>query len=152
MNVESDVAKLIRKGGVVTNVSGSTLSEIYESVLKQSDLSGYDKNSLLTELLEREKVLSTAVGNTVAIPHPRRPLMKNEEDQRIFVVYLNEPIDMKAPDSLKVSTLFMLFTSNSQTHLKVLSSLAKALHSLEFKRELEKKPSVEILCDFINRL
>lgn len=152
MNCENDICALIRNGGVISCVSGETVGELYSSVIDQISIPGYDKTELLAELLEREKVLSTAVGNTIAIPHPRRPLMKKESDQRIFVCYLKNPIDMNAPDSLKVSTFFVLFTSNSQTHIKVLSSLAKALRSPHFRRELEKKPSADELCEIISQV
>ena len=152
MNCDNEICTLIRNGGVLSCVSGNSVGELYSSVIDQISVPGYDKAELLAELLEREKVLSTAVGNTIAIPHPRRPLMKTEADQRIYVCYLKDPIDMNAPDSLKVTTFFVLFTSNSQTHIKVLSSLAKALRSPNFRRELEKKPSADELCSLISQV
>ena len=146
MDFDSTIVKLIRNGGVIKNVGGSTVSEIYENVCSTIELpDGYDNAVILSELLEREKVLSTAVGNGVAIPHPRRPLMKTEADQRMYVCYLRTPLDMQAPDSRKVHALFILLTSNTQFHIKALSELARLLRSPEFKKVLESHPDADEL-------
>ena len=79
-----ELCEFIEKGGVLTDVEGSTPQEVYRNVIDAIKLpEGIDRELVYTELCEREKVLSTAVGNGIAIPHPRRPLMKNAEDQRI---------------------------------------------------------------------
>lgn len=133
-----DIADLIRKGGVFDNVPGSTPEEIYLNISKMIDLPyGITSDQVYNGLCAREKILSTAVGNGIALPHARTPVMKEFGDQRVIVVYLKEPLDMHAPDERKVSVMFILLTANSQTHLKVLSALVGLFRKNSFRKLLD---------------
>ena len=96
--------------------------------------------------------MTTAVGNGIALPHARNPLLKSEDDQRIAVVYLKEPLNMKAPDGCKVFVMFVLFSQNSQTHLLVLSSLVELFKNSDFKKLLEAHTNEEGLVKAIKSL
>jgi len=153
MENEVDVAKLIHRGGIYIDVEGSSPKEIYDNIAKRIDLpEGLTAEQVAGALNARESILSTAVGNGIALPHARTPLMKEEEDQRIVVVYLKDPIEMKAPDERPVSTMFILLTHNSQVHLKVLSTLAGLFRSLRFRRALEEHAGEAELSALIKEL
>ena len=138
MESELDITKLIHRGGIFVDVEGNSPKEIYETISKRIELpEGISAEQISSALNAREMVLSTAVGKGIALPHARTPLIKEEEDQRIIVVYLKNPIEMKAPDERPVSTMFIILTNNSQLHLKVLSTLAGLFRSLRFRRALE---------------
>lgn len=150
---EIDITQLIHNGGIYKNVEGETPKEIYENVSKLMDLpDGVTPEFLTTALCAREDVLSTAVGNGIALPHARSPIMKKEEDQRICVVYLKKPIDMKAPDERLVHTMFILLTSNSQVHLQILSSLAGLFRSLRFRKALEEQADEDTIFSLIKEI
>lgn len=153
MNDNVDIANLIHRGGIYTDVEGSTPQEIYEKISKLIDLpDGMTAEQVYNALCAREEVLSTAVGNGIALPHARAPIMKNEEDQRIVLVYLKTPLDMKAPDERNVYAMFILLTHNSQIHLKVLSSLAGLFRSLRFRKALEEHADEATLAAIIHEL
>lgn len=136
---------LISKGDVIV-ASGDTVEEVFSSICSQAKLpSGITADSLVKELMDREKVLSTAVGNGIAIPHPRRPLFSNSDECRAIVAYLKTPIDMQAPDFKKVYAMFILLSASSQFHIKALSSLAVLFKNDEFKKSLQMKPGKEEL-------
>ena len=148
-----DLAQLIHRGGVFKNVEGSTPQEIYAKVCKMIDLpAGMTSETVYEALCAREEVLSTAVGNGIALPHARSPIMKTEADQRICVVYLKNPIDMKAPDEREVFVMFILLAHNSQIHLKVLSSLAALFRDPKFKKALELRSDEAVLASIIKEL
>ena len=107
---------------------------------------------LLEGLSAREKVLSTAVGRGIALPHCRDILLTGSDEQQITVVYLKEPIDMNAPDGRKVDTMFVLLTSNSQSHLQVLSRLAGLIKDDSFVELLRSRASAEELADAANKI
>lgn len=137
-----DLCDLIHVGGVHYDVAGTTPKEIYENICNTIALpSGYDRSVVCEELLAREEILSTAVGNGISIPHPRRPIIKNSSDQRLAVCFLRNPLDMHAPDSRKVYVLFVLLSSSTQFHLQVLSQLATLFRDADFRKLLESKPS-----------
>ena len=150
---EVDLAQLIHRGGVFKNVEGSTPQEIYAKVCKMIDLpEGLTSDDVYNALCAREQVLSTAVGNGIALPHARSPIMKNESEQRICVVYLKNPIDMKAPDEREVFVMFILLDHNSQIHLKVLSSLPALFRDPKFKKALELRSDEAVLASIIKEL
>ena len=148
-----DLAQLIHRGGVFKNVEGNTPQEIYAKVSKMIDLpAGLTSETVCEALCAREEVLSTAVGNGIALPHARAPIMKSEAEQRICVVYLKNPIDMKAPDEREVFVMFILLAHNSQIHLKVLSSLAALFRDAKFKKALELRSDEAVLSSIIKEL
>ena len=151
--VEVDLAQLIHRGGVFKNVEGSTPQEIYSKVCKMIDLpAGMTSETVYNALCDREAVLSTAVGNGIALPHARAPIMRDASEQRICVVYLKNPIDMKAPDEREVFVMFVLLAHNSQIHLKVLSSLAALFRDAKFKKALELRSDEATLASIIKEL
>lgn len=153
MENDIDIAQLIHRGGIFVDVDAATPSEVYEFISKKIELPESLSASQLEEALNaREMVLSTAVGNGIALPHARTPIMKTEDEQKIVVVYLKNPIDMKAPDERLVSTMFILLTSNSQVHLKILSCLANLFRSIRFRKALEDRAGEAELTNLINEL
>ena len=89
--------------------------------------------------------MSTAVGYGIALPHCRGTILKDNNDQQISVCYLKDPIDMNAPDARHVFVMFVLLTSNSQTHLQVLSQLASLFKNSEFRQLLENRAGMDEL-------
>lgn len=153
MEKEIDIAELIHRGGIYSDIDGNTPNEIYEKLSKMINLpDGVTPEQVYNGLSARENILSTAVGNGIALPHARTPLMKSDDSQMIVVVYLKKPLEMKAPDERDVTTMFVLLTANSQVHLKVLSSLASLFRSARFRKALEEKAGEETLSALIREL
>ena len=144
---------LIRNGGVVAGVGGSNADEIFDFLCRTVEMpEGVDGNSLKAELSEREKIRSTAVGHGFAIPHPRKPIIKNESDQRIIVCYPKNPIEMSSPDGTHVFVMFIMLTKETKVHLNALTDLAKLVHCVEFRQFMETRPNVESLVEKISNL
>ena len=110
-----DIAQLIHRGGVFFDVDGDSPKEVYKNLKKILNLpASMSADEIYNALCAREDIMSTAVGNGIALPHARTPIVKNEEDQRICVVYLKNALDMNAPDGLHVHTMFVLLAHDSQ--------------------------------------
>jgi PTS system nitrogen regulatory IIA component len=148
----TDLTSLISKGGVFT-VEGSSTTEIYEKVCKLIKFpESITSDAVFNALCAREKIMSTAVGNGIALPHASVPIIKEEEEQRVCVVYLKEPLDMNAPDEMKVHTMFVILTQNRQTHLQVLSRLVSLLRDTSFLKLLENQANGVDLIEKIREL
>ena len=147
-----DLASLISKGGVFT-VEGSSTTEIYEKVCKLIKFpESITSDAVFNALCAREKIMSTAVGNGIALPHASVPIIKEEDEQRVCVVYLKDPLDMNAPDEMKVHTMFVILTQNRQTHLQVLSRLVSLLRDTSFLKLLENRANGVDLIEKIKEL
>ncbi|MBR5646144.1 MAG: PTS sugar transporter subunit IIA [Treponema sp.] len=148
-----DIASMIFKGGILKDVEGNTPKEVYDNICKKIVLPhGMSAEMVYNALCSREEVLSTAVGNGIALPHARTPIVKEEDEQKIVVAYLKKPINMNAPDERDVYVMFVLLTQNTQTHLQVLSKLAGLFRSMRFRKALENKAGYPELSALINEL
>ena len=151
MEKNVSITEMIHRGGIFRDVEGNTPEEVFANVCKMMTLpDGLDSEQVYNALCAREEVLSTAVGNGIALPHARSPIIKEENEQRICIVYLKNKIDMKAPDECSVYVMFILLTQNSQVHLKVLSELAGLFSNVKFRHLLESKADETELFDLIN--
>ncbi len=138
LNGGVDLAVLIHRGGIFFDVEGNSPEEIYSKISSMIKMpEGLTSEQICNALCAREQVLSTAVGNGIALPHARSSIIKNSDDQQICIVYLKNPIDMQAPDEREVYVMFVLLTQNSQVHLKVLTQLAGLFRNLRFRKALE---------------
>ncbi|MEE4312628.1 MAG: PTS sugar transporter subunit IIA [candidate division KSB1 bacterium] len=94
-----------------------------------------DKNKILKAILDREKVMSTGVGNRVAIPHG-----KAEGINDIVALFgiADKDIDFHSIDNVPVRLIFMLVGPPDKTgpHLKALSRISRLMHNQEFRERL----------------
>lgn len=147
------IADLIMKGSVYSGIEGNTPEEVYQTVVKMVPLPEYLTGDVLcAALVDRERLLSTAVGRGIALPHTRTPVVKSDDDEQICVIYLKNPIDMGAPDGLKVFVMFLLMTKSSQSHLDVLGHLVTLFRKPSFYSLLEKGADKDALVAEMNRL
>lgn len=141
--------RAIHKGDVLHNVLGSTKEEIIRSVMRKVSKSLNLDADVMTELLlDREKLMPTALNNGIGVPHTRDSLLSNHQDV-VVVVFLNDPLEYGALDGKPVHTLFFLFACEDKRHLHLLAKIAHLSsqpHLLDF---LKKKPQKEQFLDFI---
>jgi nitrogen PTS system EIIA component len=99
--------------------------------------------ALFDELMNRERLGSTALGDGVAIPHCR---IGCDEILGVFVK-LVEPVDYDAPDGDPVDLLFVLVVppAEASAHLEVLATLARVFQSPENRGRLRACDSDEDL-------
>jgi PTS system nitrogen regulatory IIA component len=131
---QSRAADALERGGVHRAVEGSTKEEALRSVVSLLPLPAEtDREPLLEVLLAREALGSTAVGDGIAIPHVRNPIVLHVDDPIVSLCTLACPVDFGALDGKPVSTLFTIVTPNVRTHLHLLSRLAYLLKQPAFR-------------------
>ncbi len=84
--------------------------------------------SLYVALEEREKLLSTAVGQGVAIPHPRFPDKLTFKEPHIIIARSKAGVDYGAPDNKKVHLFFLPCAQSQFVHLRLVAKISKLLH------------------------
>lgn len=147
------LSELIRNGEFFYEAEGSAPEQIYKAVTEKMDVdSESDRTVIYNALCAREAIMSTAVGNGIALPHARTPVIKNDDRQKIHVVYLKEPIDMKAPDGRKVYAMFVILTSNPQTHQEILTALVSAVGTVRVRKLLEAHADKDTLLQEIEKI
>jgi len=94
-----------------------------------------NKQTVLTVLLEREKISTTAIGEGVAIPHGKLPGV-----ERVLGVFARSPqgVDFASLDGGPTHLFFVLIAPENAAadHLKALARISRLLKDEAFRRRL----------------
>lgn len=146
MSDSDSIIKMIHEGGVYYYISGDSPDAVFADVVSQLVLPpGVDSQQLYEGLCEREGLMTTSVGNGIALPHPRKPLVSDEKNERIFVCFLDKPVNFDAMDGKLVYVLFIILSSGSESHLRILSRLSYLFQQETFRAVLMEKPDTQEL-------
>jgi PTS system nitrogen regulatory IIA component len=137
-----DPIQALESGGIYYRVAGTDRDSVLRSVVELLRLPDHvDREFLLQVLLAREALGSTGIGDGIAIPHARNPIVLNVERPTITLCFLEEPVDFAALDGLPVSILFTLVNPTVRAHLHLLSRLAYMLNDKGFRDMLKRQGS-----------
>ncbi len=140
------LSRALTAGGVHRGISGADAASILASAAERLPLPKADRALAAEVLAEREKHGTTAVGDGIAIPHPRSPLVFPIEAPVVALCFLDKPADFAAADGKPVFALFILLTPTVREHLVLLADLAAALHDPRFRAAVARRaPADEIL-------
>ncbi len=138
---EVSLAESVTRGGVAVRVEGADRYEVFRAAIRDLTMpSGIDRETLLDLLMAREKASGTAIGDGIAIPHPRYPVVLTGNVSIVRVCYLTHPLDYQAADGKLVDTLFLMICPTVHEHLQLLARLASVLHSPDFRSLLATRP------------
>lgn len=103
---------------------------------------GLTKKSVVSALVQREKLGSTGLGQGVAIPHGR---IKGLKQTLGVFVRTEAPIDFAAPDGALVNMIFVMLVPEqaNESHLRLLSELAQLFSDRGFRERLCEAPAAE---------
>lgn len=101
-----------------------------------------DRDKIVKALFEREELMSTGVGDGVAIPHA-----KAEGVERISAAFgiTKDDVDFQSLDSRPVRLVFLLVGPVNQPgpHLKALSRISRLMHQADFRSKLLKSQQAD---------
>ncbi len=147
---QTNFTDLLHKGGVHANLTGNTISEVLHNAINLIRLpESVDTEDITQALLNREQLMTTAIGHGIAIPHPRHPIIAAVEDARVSICFLEKPVDFGALDGIGVHTLFILLTHSPRRHLEVLSKISYMCQLEKFREMLSRRAAEQELLDFI---
>ena len=135
----------LKTGNVFHDVPSASIEILFQEVSSRMDLPQPVKVSLTEQLLQREKISSTGIGNGFAIPHPKTPMGQQINQSIVGTFFLQSPLDFKALDGLPVTAVFVLLSTDSFHHLQLLSQLVQLLGNSIVNDMLNRSPSLEIL-------
>ncbi len=140
-------ATALETGGVYNGIVAADRDSALRAVVAHMPLpDDVDRDFLFDVLLAREALASTGMGDGIAIPHVRNPMVLQVPKAMISLCLLVEPIEFDAVDGKPVYALFSLISPTVRAHLHLLSRLAFTLRDEAFKSAIERRaPAGEIL-------
>lgn len=141
------LVEALEAGGVYADVPGTDRESVLRAVVGTLRLpSATDREFLVQVLLAREAIGSTGVGDGIAIPHVRNPVVLNGLPASVTLCYLANAIPFDAVDGRPVHTMFWIISPTIRVHLRLLAKLSWALHDPSFKAAvLRRAPGPEII-------
>jgi len=94
-----------------------------------------DKDKVLQAVLEREQMMSTGIGNSVAVPHGKSA---GVQDLLVALGITAQDVQFEALDGKPVRIVFMLVGPEkaSSMHIKMLSRISRLLNQAAFRKKL----------------
>jgi PTS system nitrogen regulatory IIA component len=141
------VADLLRTGGIHHDVPGADRPAVLREIVARLPLPPEaDREFLLAVLEAREAMGSTGVGDGIAIPHVRNPIVLQAAEPFVTLCLLRTAVDFDAVDSVPVHALFTVVTPSVPVHLRVLAQLGFVLRDPGLRDLLRRRASApEIL-------
>lgn len=137
-----DFADSLEAGGIFYRLVGNDKEQALRSVVGVMKLPpDLDRELLYRVLLARETMASTGIGEGIAIPHVRNPIVLSVNHPAICLCFLEKPVEFGAIDGQPVHTLFTLVSPTVRVHLYMLSRLAHALRNPGFKEVVSRQGS-----------
>jgi PTS system nitrogen regulatory IIA component len=145
-----DFGGLIEKGGIYYKVPGTSPKEVLSVLIGfLPHQEAIQNEALLNAVLEREALMSTAIGRGIALPHPRNPAVSKSEDQFAALAFLEHPVNWNALDGKPVDVLLLIVSASAKLHLHTLSKITFFCQQDAFLELLKKRASKEDIIRFI---
>ena len=147
------LSEALRAGGVHYRIGGTDKASVLHGVVDMIKLpEEVDRDFLYQVLLAREALGSTGIGDGIAIPHVRNPIVLHLSKPLVTLCFLEHPIDFGAIDGQPVTTLFTLISPTVRAHLHLLSRLGFALRDPDFKKAVTQQFSREQIVEALRRV
>ena len=144
------ISELVKKGGIHYGIKGNNVIDVIKKAIAVIHIPhDITKEEIETSLIERESMMTTAVGRGIAFPHPRNPIIADVDSEQISICLLEKPVDFQALDGIPVHTLFIIISSNPKRHLEILSKLSYLCQHTDFINVIENKAGEEIILKHI---
>ncbi len=144
------LADLLRAGGIFHDVEGTTKAGVLRAMVERLPLPpDLDRDFLLNIFEAREAMGSTGIGDGIAIPHVRNPVVLHVEHPFVTLSLLRHPVDFDAPDGKPVHALFLVVSLTVPAHLKILAQLGFVLRDEPLRELLRAAAPPEAILDRI---
>lgn len=158
-NLESDeeavhsLAEALERGGIHYGLQNTNKDRALRALVEILPLpDSADRELLLRLFLAREASASTAIGDGIAIPHVRNPIVLHVSQPAVTLAFLSEPVDFGALDGKPVQILFSIVSPTSRGHLQLLSRLSFALHDVKLRETIVRQAPREQILREVNRV
>ena len=134
------LVEALQAGGIFYRIGGTEKESVLRAVVETLRLpEEVDLGFLLRVLLARETLESTGIGDGIAIPHVRNPVVLHVARPLITFCFLEQAVEFGALDGKPVSIVFSLISPTVRAHLRLLSRLSFALQDPRFKAVLQRQ-------------
>lgn len=148
----ASVSKALRAGGIHRSIPGGSADDVLQRIVRLLPLDDGDREMLAQLVVARKTLGTTSVGDGIAIPHVRNPIVLADSGAVLALCLLDSPIDLESIDAKPIDTLFLLISPTVHEHLSMLAKLAWLLRDDEFRALLRARASASEILAAAERL
>jgi PTS system nitrogen regulatory IIA component len=152
-SIPVNLPDLFSRGGIHYGIRGASVADVIrdavERITTPPDL---DKGRIVASLLEREEQMTTGMGEGLALPHPRNPILADITCESVSICFLERSVDFSSVDGKPVHTMFIILSANARRHLEVLSRISNLCRSAQFRELLVSRAQADTIIASIEQL
>lgn len=138
------MSELLRAGGILYDIEATEKRALLRDFVARLPLPpAQDRTTLLSVLEAREAMGSTGIGDGIAIPHVRNPIVLHLDDPFVTLGLLRHPVDFEAVDDKPVHALFMVVSPTVPVHLRILAQLGFLLRDDGLRELMRRRAPVD---------
>jgi fructose-specific phosphotransferase system IIA component len=146
------LSDLFKEENIESGFPPADKETLLESIIRDLDNKGFinDAEQVVVDVIEREKVMSTGIGNGVAIPHA----YTNGVDNLVAGFYrTTSRVDFEALDNEHVDLFFIILgpKESRRDHIKVLAKISRLLNHDDFREDLRNASDTGAVMNIFNR-
>ncbi len=147
-----NVSDILNKQRIITEFKGTSKEDIINEMIDslRDDKSVINLEKVRQVVLEREKIMSTGIGNGFAIPHG-----KTDGVKEIVAVFgkLKEPIEFNSVDGKPVNLIFLMVGREDAVgeHIKMLSRISRIMNKEEVHNKLLQAETAEEILEIFEQ-
>lgn len=144
------ISDLLSKNVIIPDLEASGRDEVFEKLincLSDEDLLD-SSDEALKALRDREEILSTGIGEGLAIPHAK---MDSLDDFLAAFARIPEGVDFKSLDGKPAHLVFLLLSPKGEAgrHVRVLARVSRILKNASFRERLMDAGTEDSIFDLI---
>jgi PTS system nitrogen regulatory IIA component len=139
------ISDFLSPANVMLDIRASDKTQLLRQLSMQAATEvGLDTDEVATQIVKREELGSTGVGNGVGLPHARLAGLKTPFG---LLARLHRAIDFEAIDGEPVDVVFLLLLPEVGDGAGALACVARALRDARVLRRLRDSSDIETLYD-----
>jgi PTS system nitrogen regulatory IIA component len=125
------ISSIIKPNDVIIGLAAKSKKQVLQEITRRmtNHLEGFNQRLILDQLMERERLGCTGIGDGIAIPHARCPFPEGQNAPLTCLALLDQPIDYHANDDKPVDIIFTLLAPENigGEHLTALALASRIL-------------------------
>jgi PTS system nitrogen regulatory IIA component len=145
--------EVMRPELTVLNMAAGPKESILKQLVAPLQETGFARKpaALLRSLIERERMMTTAVGHGIAMPHPRKPIPQMFPEPRIVLGVCPQGTNFEAIDDQLVHLFFLICATREEVHLHLMARVSFLTRREDIMSELMRQTSADKAVQMIAR-